>query len=268
METTTLIFMTVVIALAFLFLLWKKRGQKPLPGPMGLPLFGYLPFMTRKPYIKLKELAKIYGPVYRIQLGSYSVVVLCDFQSIKDAFANDVFMGRPLDIPFELSEDTLRTGAILGMPWKEQRRFSLHMFRDLGFGKTRMEEHIKVKGGHHPMSSQARITRVEQRAERSAGLESADRPTEQQSNANRRGEPGRSGKKRGREQRGKGGREEPEARPAQKGGWERKRQCRGTYLPKRIGRKCSNLQGKLATTAHLQERGQNGPRDNESTRAK
>ncbi|XP_035217941.1 cytochrome P450 2B9-like [Stegodyphus dumicola] len=143
METTTLIFVTVLIALVSLFISWKKRGQNPLPGPMGLPLVGYIPFMTRKPYIKLQQLAKIYGPVYRIQLGSHNVVVLCDFQSIKDAFASDAFMGRPADLPFELSEESIRTGAFLDLPWKEQRRFSLHMLRDLGFGKTRMEEHIK-----------------------------------------------------------------------------------------------------------------------------
>ncbi|XP_035217943.1 cytochrome P450 18a1-like [Stegodyphus dumicola] len=143
METTTLIFFTVLIALVSLFISWKKRGQHPLPGPTGLPLIGYIPFMTKKPYIKLQQLGKIYGPVYRIQLGSQNVVVLCDFQSMKDAFASDAFMGRPADLPFELSEETIRTGAFLDLPWKEQRRFSLHMLRDLGFGKTRMEEHIK-----------------------------------------------------------------------------------------------------------------------------
>ncbi|PRD33978.1 UNVERIFIED_CONTAM: Cyp2j6 [Trichonephila clavipes] len=37
----------------------------------------------------------------------------------------------------------LGTEAFTGLPWKEQRRFSLHMLRDLGFGKTRMQEHIK-----------------------------------------------------------------------------------------------------------------------------
>ncbi|GFW18963.1 cytochrome P450 2G1 [Trichonephila clavipes] len=35
------------------------------------------------------------------------------------------------------------TGALSGLPWKEQKRFSVHMLRDLGFGKTRMEGHIK-----------------------------------------------------------------------------------------------------------------------------
>ncbi|CAL1262447.1 unnamed protein product, partial [Larinioides sclopetarius] len=35
------------------------------------------------------------------------------------------------------------TGAFNDMPWKEQRRFTLHMLRDLGFGKTRMEQHMR-----------------------------------------------------------------------------------------------------------------------------
>ncbi|KFM70322.1 Cytochrome P450 18a1, partial [Stegodyphus mimosarum] len=143
MEAMTLICIIVLTALVSLFFSRKERKRNHLPGPTGLPLIGYLPFMTEKPYVKLQELAKIYGPVYRVQIGSHSVVVLCDFQSIKEAFASDAFMGRPHENPFELSEETIRTGAILDLPYKEQRRFSLHMLRDLGFGKTRMEEHMK-----------------------------------------------------------------------------------------------------------------------------
>ncbi|XP_035227372.1 cytochrome P450 18a1-like [Stegodyphus dumicola] len=143
METAALIFITALIAFVALFLSWKKKGQNLPPGPIGLPFVGYIPFLTNKPYVKLQELAKIYGPVYRIQMGSKPVVVLCDFQTIKNAFANDDFMGRPPDFFNDLSEDTLRTGAFLDLPWKEQRRFCLHMLRDLGFGKTRMEELLK-----------------------------------------------------------------------------------------------------------------------------
>lgn len=34
-------------------------------------------------------------------------MVLADFQSIKDAFESDAFMGRPSNLPFELSETSL-----------------------------------------------------------------------------------------------------------------------------------------------------------------
>ncbi|KAG8175380.1 hypothetical protein JTE90_007391 [Oedothorax gibbosus] len=111
---------------------------------MGLPILGYLPFMTQKPYVKLTELSRKYGPIYRVQLGSREVVVLCDFNTIKDAFVRDDFVGRPPELPpFSPTEDSLRTEAITGMPWKEQKRLSLHRLRDLGFGKTRMEGHLK-----------------------------------------------------------------------------------------------------------------------------
>ncbi|GFT82457.1 cytochrome P450 2G1 [Nephila pilipes] len=78
-----------------------------------------------------------------VRLGSINIVVITDYELIKEAFSKDSFMGRPPDLPFELSEENIRTGAFNGMPWKDQRRFSLHMLRDLGFGTTRMEEHIK-----------------------------------------------------------------------------------------------------------------------------
>ncbi|GFT21009.1 cytochrome P450 2A9 [Nephila pilipes] len=143
MDVTTLIIVALAIVLLSIWLTSGKRSKKELPGPTGLPIVGYIPFMTKKPYVKLTELSKTYGPVYKVRLGAIDIVVITDYDLIKEAFARDSFMGRPPDLPFELSEETITTGAFNGMPWKEQRRFSLHMLRDLGFGKTQMEEDIK-----------------------------------------------------------------------------------------------------------------------------
>ncbi|GFV86880.1 cytochrome P450 18a1 [Trichonephila clavipes] len=143
MDVNTLIIIALFILLVSIWLTSGKSKKKQLPGPIGLPIVGYIPFMTKKPYVKLTELSKTYGPIYKVRLGSIDIIVITDYKLMKEAFSKDVFMGRPPDLPFELSEDTLRTEAITGMPWKEQRRFSLHMLRDLGFGKTKMEEHVK-----------------------------------------------------------------------------------------------------------------------------
>ncbi|XP_054724535.1 cytochrome P450 18a1-like [Uloborus diversus] len=143
MELTTLVLVSAFVVLVSLWYASRKKDRNPLPGPIGLPIVGYLPFMTTKPYIKFTKLVKRYGPIYSVRLGSRNVVILADFNVTKEAFASDAFMGRPPDLPFDLSETTKKTGAFLDMPWKEQRRFSLHMLRDLGFGKTKMEEHLK-----------------------------------------------------------------------------------------------------------------------------
>lgn len=47
---------------------------------------------------------------FSIRLGSAYVVVLNDFESTKEAFAKDAFMGRPTESPFNLNKVTL------GMP--------------------------------------------------------------------------------------------------------------------------------------------------------
>ncbi|KAF8792481.1 Cytochrome P450 18a1 like protein [Argiope bruennichi] len=143
MDAITALILGALTLLISIWLLSNKNSKKHPPGPTGLPIVGYLPFLTKEPHKKLTELSKIYGPVYRVLLGSTNVIILTDFDLMKEAFWKDEFMGRPPDLPFELSKETIETGAFNDLPWKEQRRFTLHMLRDLGFGKTKMEQHMK-----------------------------------------------------------------------------------------------------------------------------
>ncbi|GFX99253.1 cytochrome P450 18a1 [Trichonephila clavipes] len=142
METITALLLGSLVALILIWFLSREK-RKTLPGPYGLPIVGYIPFIGSQPYVTFQKLAKIYGPVFTIQLGSRNVIVLDDFQAAKDAFIQDAFMGRPPENPFDLRKATLETGAFNGLPWKEQRRFSLHMLKDLGFGKSHLEDMIK-----------------------------------------------------------------------------------------------------------------------------
>ncbi|GFU19784.1 cytochrome P450 2U1 [Nephila pilipes] len=142
MDVTTLIGLASVIVLLFLWLINKKHETTP-PGPRGWPVVGYIPYMSSKPYLDFQKLANIYGPVFSLQLGSQYIIVLNDFQSTKDAFVQDAFMGRPPESPFDVSKESLETEAFIGLPWKEQRRFSLHILKDLGFGKSKLDDMIK-----------------------------------------------------------------------------------------------------------------------------
>ncbi|XP_071037591.1 cytochrome P450 18a1-like [Parasteatoda tepidariorum] len=142
MELTTALLFTCLIAF-IIYLIAGRDVRKLPPGPYGLPFVGYIPFMSSSPYLDLQKLAKKYGSVFRLRLGTQNTIVLSDYQATKAAFFQDAFMGRPPANPFDLSKETLETGAFNELPWKEQRRFSLHMLRDLGFAKTRMEEHLK-----------------------------------------------------------------------------------------------------------------------------
>ncbi|GIY18586.1 cytochrome P450 18a1 [Caerostris darwini] len=143
MDEATLISIALLVVVVSLWLALSKSSKKQPPGPTGLPIVGYLPFMTMKPFKKLTELSETYGPVYSVRLGSMNILIITDYELMKEAFAKDAFMGRPPNLPFQLSEVTMKTEALTGLPWKEQKKFSLHMLRDLGFGKTKMEEHLK-----------------------------------------------------------------------------------------------------------------------------
>ena len=61
-----------VVALLLLISATRKKAVKLPPGPWGLPVLGYLPFLRELPHQHMAKLAHKYGALVHIQLGSFS----------------------------------------------------------------------------------------------------------------------------------------------------------------------------------------------------
>ncbi|CAN8012798.1 unnamed protein product, partial [Ixodes pacificus] len=94
-QDTAAIFTALVSALILVAVaLWvgKTRKHKRAtalspPGPWGLPLLGYLPFLRRKQHVFFRDLSRKYGPVFSVRLGAVNVVILNSYQSIREGFS-------------------------------------------------------------------------------------------------------------------------------------------------------------------------------------
>lgn len=109
------------------------------PGPIGFPILGYYPLLKSHSYLQFDQLSKKYGPVFSVKLGQYDTVVVCDWDNLKDAFANDALLARPAKGFLSGIEETLSVIAMSGDAWREHRRLSLHVLRNVCLGKKEME---------------------------------------------------------------------------------------------------------------------------------
>lgn len=90
-EPNNPLFLLCIILIASLFIFQKPLSYyyqkilhpnqtspiKPLPGPKGLPIIGNLLSIPRKtPWIKLTEWSREFGPIYRLNLGFTTLIVI------------------------------------------------------------------------------------------------------------------------------------------------------------------------------------------------
>lgn len=129
--------------------LWNatKKPKGFPPGPPRKPILGYASKIhPTKSHITYEALQKEYGDVSGIFMGSEPTVVVSGWEAVTEAMHNKDLNGRP-KMPFLLS-DFGNTGDLKGVMfangemWQTQRRFTLHNFRNLGFGKRSHEDHI------------------------------------------------------------------------------------------------------------------------------
>ncbi|XP_040204353.1 cytochrome P450 2K4-like isoform X2 [Rana temporaria] len=96
------------------------------------------------------KLAEKYGSIYNLKIGSQKMVMLCGYETVKDALVNHAneFSGRPqVPIFFDVFKDH---GLIFsnGDNWKAMRRFTLSTLRDFGMGKRTLEDNITEECQH------------------------------------------------------------------------------------------------------------------------
>lgn len=115
------------------------------PGPKPLPIIGNMHILNlKRPFKTFLELSKEYGPVFSVQIGSQKMVILCGYETVKDALVNyaEEFSDRPY-VP--IFHDISKGYGILfsnGENWKVMRRFTIATLRDLGMGKKSIENKI------------------------------------------------------------------------------------------------------------------------------
>ncbi|XP_075057394.1 cytochrome P450 2K1-like [Mixophyes fleayi] len=143
---TILLSVVVILFLANIFNNRKQDNSKNFPpGPTPLPFIGNMHIIDMaKPTSTFIKLSKKYGSVFSVQLGLEKMVILCGYDTVKDALINyaEEFSERP-DSP--LFAETSRGYGVAfahGENWKVMRRFALSTLRDYGMGKKSIENKI------------------------------------------------------------------------------------------------------------------------------
>ncbi|KAI4500834.1 hypothetical protein M0802_004045 [Mischocyttarus mexicanus] len=112
------IFLIILTFLLFVIFYYTNRKKYRLPpGPIGLPIVGYLPWINPKaPHETLTELTRKYGPICGLKMGSVYTVLLSDPRVIRQVLAKGLICAE-------------------GDLWKDQRKFIAGCLKNLGMVK-------------------------------------------------------------------------------------------------------------------------------------
>ncbi|XP_077349610.1 cytochrome P450 2C3-like [Lithobates pipiens] len=136
---------TVLITLHFIISWWRQsRRYKSLPpGPTPLPFLGTPKYMDlRIADRNFTLLSQKYGSMFTIWKLTEPIVVLCGYETVKDALLNhaEEFSARPIIPTHHIAS---KGYSFAGSRWRPLRRFSISSLRNIGMGKKTMESRIQ-----------------------------------------------------------------------------------------------------------------------------
>ncbi|XP_012087108.1 labd-13Z-ene-9,15,16-triol synthase, chloroplastic [Jatropha curcas] len=110
-----------------LFLRKQKKATPPLPpGPWGLPVVGYLPFLGTFLHKKFTELNEVYGPICKLWLGNKLCIVISSPSLAKEVVRDKDTIFANRDPPVAAKVITYGGNDILwssyGPEWKKIRK--------------------------------------------------------------------------------------------------------------------------------------------------
>lgn len=75
----------------------SRRALRLPPGPRGVPVLGYLPFLTEMPHEHMAELAQKYGPVVHFRLGATPAIIIASPATMREVLSSQdqIFAARP-----------------------------------------------------------------------------------------------------------------------------------------------------------------------------
>ncbi|KAG7016911.1 Ferruginol synthase, partial [Cucurbita argyrosperma subsp. argyrosperma] len=147
-QISTAMFLVFVVTFALFWFRPKVRRPSLPPGPRGLPLVGYLPFLLRNVHRTFADLAEIYGPVFKVRIGNKLCVVLNSPSSINEAFRHHETVFPNRDTTLRRLRHCLHPGR---HDWKKLRKIFVRKmlsrsFLDASYSVRRQEVRKVIKG--------------------------------------------------------------------------------------------------------------------------
>uniref|UniRef100_A0A8C5MZG5 Cytochrome P450 n=1 Tax=Leptobrachium leishanense TaxID=445787 RepID=A0A8C5MZG5_9ANUR len=140
--------LSIIVILFLINAFYDRKGKNYKnfpPGPRPLPIIGNIHILDKQmPFKTFQELGEKYGSIFSLRMGLTKVVVLCGYDTVKDALVNhaDEFSERPYVPIFEDVSKGYGMAFSHGENWKVMRRFALSTLRDFGMGKKVIESAI------------------------------------------------------------------------------------------------------------------------------
>jgi len=133
----------VVLSALFCYQYFAKPSHLP-PGTYGIPVIGYLRPLEQPIREYISDIVKKYGKVCTIKWGKWVNIFIADPYVVKKVMDHPEIQDRVDWITERAFRPVKNLGVLFagGVVWKENRRFVLHHLRDLGMGRSSIEQLI------------------------------------------------------------------------------------------------------------------------------